>query len=422
MAGLIGRNLPDIGATPVNLRPAISTAAQRMKPVQKWMNELADAHRLKHQTLGHIRSAIKLAFDEAISEGLMGTSNPATEFKLRVPRNMNDEEEREPLTLKEMSALVGGSLRRVDKEHELNFCTRLMLVLIGLLAGLRPGEICGLMWDCVDLEGRVIYVHRAWRKGKGIVRGTKTGKRGLRSVPMSPILVAAFAAYRERLRSLGYPTEGEVPVLRTKQTRNIVPLAISRAHWPAVAAKAGFVDKDGGLDRTAYVLRTTCLTLWRAVGMASDIGFSKPPKTLRFCIVDVSQIVPNPRSVWHGFGTNWTGRSISEHQILAGVIGRLVWHGFGTDLARRANLSNPYPRLAAAADLAFLTSLRRCAMLPPSGSWRAGHVDYLACLPDRVHGRHNGRQQCSGPLVVAGRRSGPLEILRDGDRTDVWRP
>src|SRR5215510_13182038 len=137
--------------------------------------------------------------------------------------------------------------------------------------------------------------------------------------------------------------------------------------------------------------------IWRISvnGRRSHIGFSKPPKTLRFCIVDVSQIVPNPR---------------------------LVWHGFGTDLARRANLSNPYPRLAAAADLAFLTSLRRCAMLPPSGSWRAGHVDYLACLPDRVHGRHNGRQQCSGPLVVAGRRSGPLEILRDGDRTDVWRP
>src|SRR5215813_2647164 len=61
-------------------------------------------------------------------------------------------------------------------------------------------------------------------------------------------------------------------------------------------------------------------------------------------------------------------------------------------------------------------------MLPPSGSWRAGHVDHLACLPDRVHGRRNVRQRCIGPLVFAGRRSGPLEILRDGDRTDVWRP
>src|SRR5262249_38154374 len=100
--------------------------------------------------------------------------------------------------------------------------------------------------------------------------------------------------------------------------------------------------------------------IWRISvnGRRSDIGFSKPPKTLRFCIVDVSQIVPNPRSVWHGFGTNWTGRSISEHQILAGVIGRLVWHGFGTDLARRANLSNPYSRLAAAAGLPVLTRPR----------------------------------------------------------------
>jgi len=37
-------------------------------------------------------------------------------------------------------------------------------------------------------------------------------------------------------------------------------------------------------------------------------------------------------------------------------------------------------------------------------------VDYLACLPDRVHGHHNVRLQCIGPLVCAGRRSGPLEI------------
>src|SRR5262245_4850003 len=69
-----------------------------------------------------------------------------------------------------------------------------------------------------------------------------------------------------------------------------------------------------------------------------------------------------------------------------------------------------------------LTSLRRCAMLPASRSWRTGHVDHLACLPDRVHGLHNVRRRCIGERFDFDARSGPLEILRDGDRTDIWRP
>src|SRR5262249_18058902 len=73
-------------------------------------------------------------------------------------------------------------------EHELTYCARFMLVLVGLLAGLRNGECSGLQWDCIDLEGRMIYIRRAWRKGEGIIPETKTGKSGYRDIPMSPIL------------------------------------------------------------------------------------------------------------------------------------------------------------------------------------------------------------------------------------------
>src|SRR5262245_8155333 len=67
-----------------------------------------------------------------------------------------------------------------------------------------------------------------------------------------------------------------------------------------------------------------------------------------------------------------------------------------------------------------LTSLRGCAMLPASRSWRTGHVDHLAGLPDRVHGLHNDRQRCIGERFAFDTpRGGPLEILRDGDRTDI---
>ena len=59
-----------------------------------------------------------------------------------------------------------------------------------------------------------------------------------------------------------------------------------------------------------------------------------------------------------------------------------------------------------------LPSLRRCAMLPASRSWRTDHVDHLACLPDRVHGRHNVRLRCIGERFdFDARRGGPLEII-----------
>jgi integrase len=244
-------------------------AAKRMKFVKDWMDDLAKNHHMARMTLAHIRSAIKLAFDEVIEAGLMGGPNPVIAFKLRVPQHV-ETADREALTLDEISALVRASLRRVEAEHELTYCARFMLVLIGLLAGLRNGECSGLQWDCIDFEGRMIYVRRAWRKGKGIIPETKTGKSGYRDVPMSPILIAAFEAYRERLRSFGYQVEGKVPVLVTQLAPIVRPLAITADHWPAIAAKAGFVDKDGGLDHTFYALRHTCLTLWRTVGILPD--------------------------------------------------------------------------------------------------------------------------------------------------------
>jgi integrase len=244
-------------------------AAQRMRFVQEWMDQQAKHHHKAAMTLAHFRSALKLAFHEAIRAGLMGAPNPVTEFGLRVPHIVK-KTEREVLTLEEISALRGASLRRADKEHELTYCVRFMLVLVGLLAGLRNGECSGLQWDCIDFGGRRIHVRRAWRKGEGIIAETKTGKSGYRTVPMSPILYAALHSHADRLRSFGYTTEGPVPVLRTKQAPIIVPLAISQAHWAAIAAKAGFVDDDGGLDHTFYALRHTCANLWRTIGIQPD--------------------------------------------------------------------------------------------------------------------------------------------------------
>src|SRR5262245_56816833 len=55
------------------------------------------------------------------------------------------------------------------------------------------------------------------------------------------------------------------------------------------------------------------------------------------------------------------------------------------------------------------------------------HVDHRACLPDSVHGLHNVSLRCIWRFDAALRgavQNGarPVQILRDGDRTDVRRP
>src|SRR5215831_1386518 len=57
----------------------------------------------------------------------------------------------------------------------------------------------------------------------------------------------------------------------------------------------------------------------------------------------------------------------------------------------------------------------------------AVHVDHRACLPDPVHGLHNVSLRCIWRFDAAlrgGVQNGarPVQILRDGGRTDIRRP
>lgn len=200
----------------------------------------------------------------------MSPPNPVSEFNLRVPKGTR-RHEREVLTLREISDLVRASLRRADKEHELVFRARFMLVMLGLFTGMRPGECSGLCWDCVDFESRKIFVRRTVQKagaGWELIQTTKTGKSGFRSIPMSPVLQAALKAYGDRLKMLGRKLDG--PVLVTDRADIVRPDSISGHHWPAISAKAGFVDAHGGLRHTDYALRHTAANLWRTIGITID--------------------------------------------------------------------------------------------------------------------------------------------------------
>jgi integrase len=102
-----------------------------------------------------------------------------------------DKEEKRALTKNEVAEL----LKRCESDEMLR-----LVVLLGLLAGLRRNEIFGLSWEDIDITGNVIHVRKNlfWRHGKyqgkraedepaWILHTPKT-KASVRDVDLSPVL------------------------------------------------------------------------------------------------------------------------------------------------------------------------------------------------------------------------------------------
>jgi integrase len=65
------------------------------------------------------------------------------------------------------------------------------------LAGTRPSEQLGLLWDDVDFEANVIRIQRIQLRDGSLSEFTKTAA-GVRSIPMSPLLREMLLAWRVR--------------------------------------------------------------------------------------------------------------------------------------------------------------------------------------------------------------------------------
>ncbi|PSK87400.1 site-specific recombinase XerD [Murinocardiopsis flavida] len=68
-----------------------------------------------------------------------------------------------------------------------------MMVLLGAMTGLRAGELRGLTWECVDLDGGVLRVTRQAQRRELCAPKTKSARR---SVPLSPLVVDLLREYR----------------------------------------------------------------------------------------------------------------------------------------------------------------------------------------------------------------------------------
>lgn len=72
-------------------------------------------------------------------------------------------------------------------------------VILALYGGLRIGEVCGLKWEDVDLENRVLYIrHTVIRLKKGLQLSTPKTSSSRRVVPMPDVLINYLKMYESQ--------------------------------------------------------------------------------------------------------------------------------------------------------------------------------------------------------------------------------
>jgi integrase len=140
------------------------------------------------QTVLHLRSVFSKMFKTAIKWRWL-VDNPAKEIE---PPPTRVKRQQRPLSVEEISLLF----------NHLKNPARL-IVMIGVMTGLRIGEILGLQVE--DLDCGVLHVRRSWCRGHE--GGTKNGKD--REIPVPPFMGEALRDYCRQGPKTGWLFPGE---------------------------------------------------------------------------------------------------------------------------------------------------------------------------------------------------------------------
>jgi integrase len=103
-------------------------------------------------------------------------------------QRQRDKARKQVLTPEQVAMIIAAARHDQDKG---------VYVAFPFLAGTRPSEQLGLMWEDVDFDSNVIRIRRAQMRDGSLSEVTKTAA-GARSIPMSPLLREMLLAWRVR--------------------------------------------------------------------------------------------------------------------------------------------------------------------------------------------------------------------------------
>ena len=143
------------------------------------------AEQLSPRSVDYIHVTLQKALSQAMRDDLIPRNVAAGER----PRSTRNREEIKALSSGQAAKLVGAA-RGTRNEA---------LFVVALHTGLRQGELLGLKWKDIDLEGRRLSVRRALKPtDHGLDFGPPKNKASRRAVPLTKTAVAALRGHRSR--------------------------------------------------------------------------------------------------------------------------------------------------------------------------------------------------------------------------------
>lgn len=244
----------------------------QQEEIIRWARDRVTRGELSVRSVHNQLSALSRLFQQAQDEALISAS-PVTGLRRRLrlkdkrrgPRPIRDPSKLAAL----VSFYVDRSEGLTGKPREVDWPRHMVLILLMLDAGLRPGEAIALAWEDVDLEAGTLTIRRnAPRSGSYVENSTKSGEP--REIRMSRRLHAQLVNRREiETRSRAAPDEF---IARMSQSQ------LGRIFRRAKTA-AGIADPDVTPHSLRHTYASIALTSGQSVAkIAAHLGH-KPSVT-----------------------------------------------------------------------------------------------------------------------------------------------
>ncbi|MCM1497500.1 MAG: site-specific integrase [Clostridium sp.] len=176
--------------------------------VRAFYNNLADEQHVKANTIDNIHTVLHQVLELGVEDEYLRYNPSDNALKELKRAHNNDSERKRALTVPEQE-LFEEFLRKQGPYHRWYPIFTVMM-----WTGMRVGEITGLRWCDIDLEGETIsvnhtlvYFDKGGSEGCGFSINTPKTKAGARTIPMLPKVKEAFLMEREYQQELGLKCE-----------------------------------------------------------------------------------------------------------------------------------------------------------------------------------------------------------------------
>ncbi|WP_037075692.1 tyrosine-type recombinase/integrase [Rhizobium mesoamericanum] len=233
--------VPRIGATKLSKMTVPS--------VHEFADDLGQS--LSRVMVKKVLGSLSSIFKEALRTG-KAAQNPVAAVKIKMSKR--DAARAEMPTKAELRAILNATPEKSKP-----------LIWTAAFTGLRASELRGLIWDDVDLDGRLLHVRR--RADPYNVIGKPKSEAGTRDVPMSPSVVTILTEWKKVC------PKGDLGLVFPNGAGNVESHAnlLNRVFWPiqiaaGVSTNTGKLDDDGNPVMDAkyslHALRHAAAALW----------------------------------------------------------------------------------------------------------------------------------------------------------------